>query len=418
MSPDKPMTRREALKTAALIGVAVSLDMKTLARPMTGSSEKPVQDQAREALLINSLAPKPPMGWNSWNYFAYNVTERDMREMADAIVNKGLRKIGYKYVCVDDCWESIKRDENGRLQSDPVTFPSGMKALADYVHSRGLKFGIYSSAGTMTCAKRAGSEGYEEVDAQTWADWGVDFLKYDACYGTKPFPVNVKIMAQALRKTGRRIVYSITGPVRRPTWSFPLGVNMVRVQSDTNDSWRAIRKAFELTDTYQYTRPNHWPDPDMLVVGMYGHGVVSFGKSGCTTAEYRTQFSLWSIMAAPLIMGADIRQIPEEGLEILKNTEVIAVDQDALGAGTRRVSSMDSDQLQVWKKDLAGGSIAVCLFNLKDTPAEVTATWTDLGLSGPRKVRDLWKRQEMGKQDRQYSATIEPHGVVMIKIAK
>ena len=375
----------------------------------------PSKDPAR---TINGLAKTPPMGWNSWNKFGCDINEQIVRAVADAMVSSGMKDAGYEYVVVDDCWHG-QRDANGFITADPEKFPSGMKALAEYIHSKGLKFGIYSDAGRMTCGKRPGSQGHEYQDALTYARWGVDYLKYDWCYtGTRNAEEAYALMADALRSTGRDIVLSICewGNNQPWLWAQKIG-NLWRTTGDIWDSfdrkdekyWWA-HNVLSIVDQneplWPYAGPGHWNDPDMLEVG----------NGGMTPTEYRSHFSLWAIMAAPLMAGNDIANMDETTREILTNKEVIAVDQDALGVQGRRVWR-EGDR-EVWVKPLSGGGRAVLLFNRGQAPADISFDWGQLGYPGKLKaaVRDLWAHRDLGRRAGTFSATVEPHGVVMLKV--
>lgn len=371
------------------------------------------------------IAPTPPMGWNSWNTFGANINEDLVRETADAFVATGLRDAGYEYVVMDDLWEADRRDARGRLTWDTAKFPSGIPALADYVHSKGLKFGIYSCAGSFTCGKKPGSFGYEEEDAQTFADWGVDFLKYDFCY--KPMGVSGRTlyqrMGQALRATGRPILFSMCEWALMKPWRWGAavaGAHMWRTTGDIEDSWESIEKlGFERQRNLErYAGPNHWNDPDMLVVGMHGKGNVARG--GCSDLEYRTHFSLWSLLAAPLMIGCDVRAMDEATRAILTAPEVIAVNQDPMGCQGRCIGQ-DGVHGEVWTKPLADGSVAVGVFSrevLGKGSRLLTVSWEALGLHDrrPAVVRDLWERRDLGTFQRGYTVEVEPHGCVMLRV--
>ena len=364
----------------------------------------------------NGLAKTPPMGWNSWNKFGCNVSEKLIKEMADAIVTSGMRDAGYVYLVIDDCWQ-IDRDPQGNILPDRERFPSGMKALADYAHAKGLKFGIYSDAGTLTCQKRPGSRGYEFQDARQYAAWGVDYLKYDWCStSTQNAPASYSIMRDALLKAGRPIVFSICewGTAKPWLWAKDVG-NLWRSTGDIQDCWDCKRDwggmgvvhILDLQDGLEsYAGPGHWNDPDMLEVG----------NGGMTTTEYRAHFSLWCLLSAPLMAGNDLRSMPAEIKEILTNREVIAVDQDPLGMQGRRVKR-EGDR-EVWAKQLANGGRAVVLFNRGPKPAQLSVSWTDIGypphLSAG--VRDLWAGKNLGKLSGAFSAEVPSHGVVMVTI--
>jgi alpha-galactosidase len=364
----------------------------------------------------NSLAKTPPMGWNSWNKFACNVSEKLIKEMADAMVTSGMRDAGYIYLVIDDCWQ-IDRDAQGNILPDPQRFPSGMKALAAYVHSKGLKFGLYSDAGTLTCQKRPGSRGYEFQDARQYAAWDVDYMKYDWCStGTQNAPASYSIMRDALAKAGRPIVFSICewGTSKPWLWAGNVG-NLWRTTGDIQDCWDCKRNwggmgvvhILDLQDGLEsYAGPGRWNDPDMLEVG----------NGGMTAIEYRSHFSLWCLLAAPLMAGNDLRSMSREVAEILTNREVIAIDQDPLGMQGRRVRG-NGDQ-EVWAKQLADGGRAVVLFNRGPAAAEVTVSWTDIGYPPhlTAKVRDLWSHKDLGNLSGNFSAEVPSHGVVMVTI--
>lgn len=366
--------------------------------------------------LDNGLARTPPMGWNSWNKFACDVNEQLIREMADAMVTSGMKDAGYVYLVIDDCWQ-IDRDAQGNILPDPHRFPSGMKALADYVHSRGLKFGLYSDAGTLTCQKRPGSRGYEFQDARQYAAWGVDYLKYDWCStGTQNAPASYSIMRDALLKAGRPIVFSICewGTSKPWLWAKDVG-NLWRTTGDIQDCWDCKRDwggmgvvhILDLQDGLEsYAGPGHWNDPDMLEVG----------NKGMTITEYRAHFSLWCILAAPLMAGNDLRNMTNEVKEILTNREVIAVDQDSLGMQGRRVKR-DGDR-EVWAKQLADGGRAVVLFNRGPKSQEISVSWTEIGYPQQvaAQVRDLWAHKDLGKLTGKFSAEVPSHGVVMVTV--
>ncbi|HYC94556.1 MAG TPA: glycoside hydrolase family 27 protein [Sphingomicrobium sp.] len=395
----------------ALAGQAVHAQGDPILEP-DPQTLRPSMDPARTP---NGLAKTPPMGWNSWNKFGCNVNERIVRNVADAMVASGMKDAGYEYVVIDDCWHG-KRDANGFITADPEKFPSGMKALADYIHSKGLKFGIYSDAGRMTCGKRPGSQGHEYQDALTYARWGVDYLKYDWCYtGGRNAEEAYALMADALRSTGRDIVLSICEWGNNQPWHWGQKIgNLWRTTGDITDKWKGkfnyswgILNIVDMNEPlWPYAGPGHWNDPDMLEVG----------NGGMSPTEYRSHFSLWAMMAAPLIAGNDIANMDAATREILTNKEVIAVDQDRLGVQGRRVWK-DGDR-EVWVKPLTGGGRAVLLFNRGEAPADIRFEWGQLGYPGKLKaaVRDLWAHRDLGQRAGTFSATVEPHGVVMLKV--
>jgi alpha-galactosidase len=383
------------------------------------SSERPTMPAPKISLSndfppvkYNGLAKTPPMGWNSWNKFNNRVDDAAVRGVADAIASNGMKDAGYLYVNIDDTWQG-KRDANGVLQSNEK-FPD-MKALADYVHSKGLKIGIYSSPGPKTCANYEGSFGHEEQDAKQWAAWGFDYLKYDWCsasqvYDVKSLPAVYAKMGEALAKSGRPIVYSLCqyGWQDVGEWGAKAGGNLWRTTGDISDRWQSMMHiGFELQPGREkYAAVGHWNDPDMLEIGN-GH---------MTDEEYRTHMSLWSILAAPLLAGNDLRDMKKEILDILTYREVVAIDQDPRGVQGMRVSK--NGDLEVWEKPLHDGSNAVGLFNLGASPATVVANFSDLKLTGSHAVRDLWAHADKGKVKDKFEATVPSHGVVLVKIAK
>jgi alpha-galactosidase len=364
------------------------------------------------------------MGWNSWNTFGGKIHEELIRETADTFVQTGLQDAGYEYIVIDDLWEADERVD-GRLTWDPEKFPNGIPALAEYVHSYGLKFGIYSCAGSHTCAGKPASYGYEEIDAETFADWGVDFLKYDFCYAPAGVsgPVLYQRMGQALRATGREILFNICEWGRHKPWEWgaKMGGQMWRTTGDIYDSWDSILEiGFQRQAGLEaYAGPGHWNDPDMLVVGMYGEGNAA--KGGCTTAEYRSHFSLWSLLAAPLIIGCDVRVMNQETRDILLNHEVIAVNQDAFGRQGYRVGAVNwgGEMAETWAKPLADGSIAVGLFNLGEREdRRVGVAWESVGLHDrrPCQVRDLWQGRDLGTFTGDFNTQIGSHDVALLKL--
>ncbi|MHC4676844.1 MAG: hypothetical protein ACYTBZ_30545, partial [Planctomycetota bacterium] len=356
--------------------------------------------------LENGLARTPPMGWNSWNRFGCNISESLIMEIADAMVTSGMKDAGYLYVNIDDCWHG-ERDADGYIQADPVRFPSGIAFLADYIHFRGLKLGIYSDAGTLTCQSRPGSRGYEQKDADQYAAWEVDYLKYDWCYTSGlNMQQSYTLMRDCLLNTYRPIVYSICSWQFPGPWVVDVG-NLWRTTGDIQDNWGSIVSIIDTNaNLYTYAGPGHWNDPDMLEVG----------NGGMTDTEYRAHFSMWCIMAAPLIAGNDLRNMSQSTIEILTAPEVIAVDQDPLGKQGRRVR--DYGASEVWVKELVNGNRAVALFNRSLQPANITVLFSDLGpeFSDKAGIRDLWSRQDLGVFTGSFTAEVPRHGVVLIKV--
>jgi len=366
--------------------------------------------------LDNGLARTPPMGWNSWNKFGCDVSESLIREMTDAAISSGMKDAGYQYIVIDDCWQ-VSRDDNGNIVPDAKRFPSGMKALADYIHSKGLKFGIYSDAGTGTCQNRPGGRGYEFQDARQYAAWGVDYLKYDWCnHGTQNSEASYALMRDALAKSGRPIVFSLCewGSTKPWLWAKDIG-NLWRATGDIQDKWDVYKKGeglgvmqiIDLNDGLaSYAGPGHWNDPDMLEVG----------NGGMPPTEYRAHFSLWALMAAPLMAGNDLRTMPAETHDILSNKEVIAVDQDPMGIQGQRVKKEGTSE--IWSKQMHDGSRAVILLNRGSSSADIALNWTDIGYPETlsASVRDLWAHADLGKKTGSYSASVPSHGVVMLLV--
>ena len=357
----------------------------------------------------NGLAAKPPMGWNSWYANHCQVNDALIRAQADAMAQNGMKALGYEYVNIDDCWQG-QRDAQGVIHGDK-NFPD-MKALADYIHSKGLKFGLYTSPGPLTCGRREGSFGHEELDAKTYAAWGVDFLKYDWCSGSKVYKPEemqaaYKKMGDALKSTGRPIVYSLCqyGLEKVWTWGPAVGASMWRTAGDLDYNYdRVSLIGFQQNGLEPFAGTGHWNDPDMLLVGL----------KKINDNENRTQMSLWCLLAAPLLVSPDLAKASPATLAILTNPEVIAVDQDAAGIQGHRVS--EEGPLEVWVKNLADGSKAVGLFNRGEGPNPVTVNFKDVGVKKSAAVRDLWAAKDLGTFKQSFSATVPRHGVVMVKI--
>ncbi|HUB79465.1 MAG TPA: glycoside hydrolase family 27 protein [Bryobacteraceae bacterium] len=367
-----------------------------------------------QPIAPNGLAKTPPMGWNSWNKFAGRVDDKSVREIADAMVTSGMRDAGYIYVNIDDTWEGA-RDKDGNITTNEK-FPD-MKALADYVHSKGLKIGIYSSPGRKTCAGYEGSYGHEQQDANTWAAWGFDYLKYDWCSATAVYrPDEMKSvyqkMAVALRNTGRPFIFSLCqyGELNVGAWGAAAGGNLWRTTGDISDNWRSMSSIGfdQQVGREVFAGPGHWNDPDMLEIG----------NGGMTTTEYRTHMSLWSMLAAPLLAGHDVRTMPDFTRDVLLNKEVIAIDQDAAGIqGTRvRKDGAEGQTLEVWKKPLAKG-VAVGLFNRSLENARMTVKWSEVGITSANPaVRDLWAHRDITGAPSEYTVMVPAHGVVLLRV--
>ena len=372
--------------------------------------------------VSKGLALTPPMGWNTWNKFGCNVSDELVRGMADAMVKSGMKDAGYQYIVIDDCWQ-VSRDANANIVPDLQRFPNGIKALADYVHSLGLKFGIYSDAGSKTCAGRPGGLGHEYQDAVMYASWGVDYLKYDWCNTTtQDARAAYANMRAALDASGRPIVLSICewGTAKPWLWGKEVGGNLWRTTGDIQDRWAGQKEwspgnccnngvtaiLDQEADLHSFAGPGHWNDPDMLEVG----------NGGMTTTEDRSHFSLWALLAAPLISGNDLRNMPQEIRDILTNKEVIAIDQDPLGRQGRRVWK-DGD-LEVWGKQLQDGDRALILLNRGSAEEEITVNWEQIGYPAHLSavVRDLWVHKDLGTFTGKFSAPVASHGVVMVTV--
>jgi alpha-galactosidase len=386
---------------------------------------KNAKDRNTRVLKIvagDTIALTPPLGWNSWNCFANAVDDAKIRVAADAMVRSGLIAHGWTYINIDDCWEG-KRDEEGFIQPNEK-FPD-MKALADYVHSKGLKIGIYSSPGPTTCAGFEASWQHEEKDAQRYAAWGFDYLKYDWCSYSdvqdkslpnrwrfmKPY----QVMQTALRGLNRDIVFSLCQYGMGDVWEWgaEVGGNCWRTTGDINDSWSSMSSiGFGQNGHEKYAKPGHWNDPDMLVVGKVGWGHLH--PTRLSANEQYTHVSLWCLLSAPLLIGADMSQLDPFTFNLLANDEVLAVDQDALGRQAARISQ--DGEAEVWAKDMADGSKAAGLFNRGEGERKVTVKWEELGLSGRPRVRDLWLQKDLGRFGGSFTATVPRHGVCLVRI--
>ena len=381
------------------------------------------------AQKFEGLALTPPMGWNTWNTFASHIQEKLIRETADAMAANGMRDAGYVYIVIDDTWSMKQRNANGDLVPDPEKFPSGMKALADYLHSKGFKFGIYSCAGNRTCGDYPGSWGHEIQDARLFASWGVDYLKYDWCnVGTANAQDAYKRMRDALYAAGRPVVFSLCEWGQNKPWEWASDVGELwRTTGDIYDSYDGLKgwehgwkKILDMQvdlvpgngpdGIAKYAGPGHWNDPDMLEVG----------KAGLTTAESRAHFSLWCMIAAPLIAGNDVRHMDAQTTAILTNHDVIAIDQDPLGKEGFRALSEPSRNIEVWAKELSNGEWAICALNTSSSTAELTINWdrfrwwflkgTDFSL------HDVWANKDVGTTEKPTTATVASHDVILLRL--
>jgi alpha-galactosidase len=376
------------------------------------------------------------MGWMSWNYLAEDITEKNIKEMADAMVSSGMAEAGYTLISIDEGWQG-GRDRRNNLISDPEKFPSGIKALADYVHSKGLKLIVYSDAAQLTCAGNTGSLGFEKQDAKTFAQWGADYLKYDYC-GAPEDSVTAKIryktMADALRNSGREIGLMICEwGVRSPWyWGASVGGQMWRMGGDIRDKWQDIRPnrkpktdpfgiLDEITNNaplYPYAGPGRWNDMDMLVVGLYGYdgpAAIYTDKKGCTDIEYQTQMSMWCMMASPLFASNDIRNMNEATKRILLNKEIIAINQDELGKQAE--PKIMNDSWYIFTKQLANGDLAVSILNLSPTAQKYELKFKEIGLSGKYEMRDVWEHKTNGKAE-SWQGTILSHETKVFRLKK
>ena len=357
----------------------------------------------------NGLVRTPPMGWNSWNFFHDKIDDAIVRQIADALVASGMRDAGYVYINIDDTWEG-SRDSSGRIQANKK-FPD-MKALADYVHSKGLKLGIYSSPGPKTCAGYEGSYGHEEQDAKTFAGWGIDYLKYDWCsafriYKDSEMRAVYQKMGDALLRSGRPMVYSLCQYGKEEVWKWGtlVGGNLWRTTDDISDKASSMFANAEAeVGLAAWAGPGHWNDPDMLEIG----------NGGMSADEYRSHMTFWSILAAPLIAGNDLRNMAPETREILTNAEVIAVDQDALGKQGTRLSKPGN--VEIWMRPLAGDARAVAILNPGAEDAKVNVSWVDFGISDVATVRDLWSHRDLPEAKANYSITIKSHSSSLIRL--
>ena len=368
------------------------------------------------------LTRTPPLGWNSWNTFGERISEDLIKETADAMISTGLYDAGYEYVVIDDCWSKRRRGPDGRIIPDPEKFPSGMKALADYIHSRGLKFGMYSDAGTKTCAGYPGSFEHEFIDAETFAEWGVDYLKYDFC--NKPYlqngPILYNRMSMALKSTGRDIVLSACnwGSDNVERWIRSHGAGLYRSTGDIWDNFGSIRSiARSQMDKIAYSGPGCYNDMDMLVCGMYSHGNVGGGEhGGCTDIEYRTHFALWCLYQSPLMIGADIRNLNEQTLSLLKNRELLSIDQDEEARPPIFFSGNAESNVVGMFKHLADNEYAFAFVNYSDRDAGLSCELFDVGLSSQAgygfELRDIFTGEVTGPYcDYFHVGRIAPHDI-------
>jgi len=416
---------------------------------LKAKNSKGIAERNLKIVVGETIALTPPMGWNSWNVFAAEVSADKVKRATDAMVNSGLMNHGWSFINIDDYWENNHnrkndptlqgdfRDAEGNVQ--PNARFKDMKGLADYIHSKGLKAGLYSSPGPLTCGQCAGSWQHEMQDAKTYADWGFDYLKYDWCsYGkiandssqnSVPhyfrksktgdstgaiYPY--ELMGKALVAQKRDIVFSLCQYGMADVWKWGATVNgnCWRTTGDIVDTWKSLSNiGFNQDKCASYSAPGHYNDPDMLIVGYVGWGKPH--PTRLTPDEQYTHISLWSLLSAPLLLGCDLEKLDAFTLNLISNDEVLDVDQDPLAIGAKRVSSKDS--LDVFVKPLEDGNIAVGLFNRSTKKATITANWQDLGIKGKRTVRDLWRQKDVALSNDKYEAEVAPHGVVLVKMS-
>lgn len=380
--------------------------------------------------MENKMAFRPPLGWNSWNTFTWDINEKLIRQVTDVFVEQGYKDAGYEYIVIDDCWSLKERDEQGNLVADPDKFPNGMKALADYIHGKGLKFGMYSCAGTHTCAGYPGSFEHEFQDAGQFAEWGVDYLKYDYCF--KPRNMDGEIlyrrMGLALRNCGRDILFSACnwGADEVHHWIRSSGAHMYRSTGDIQDNWDSIKNlALSQLDKAAYTGNFCHNDMDMLVVGIRGGSNNDFiGRvGGCTDTEYKTHFSLWCLMGSPLMIGYDVRRAEPEVRNILMNADLLAIDQDAEGRGCYVIwpepQWFQGKECFILVKVLTEGDLAIGFFNLSDSKREISLQLWDLGMtyaSGKKlSLFDCWEKKDLGVFKERAAFAIEAHDCLVVR---
>lgn len=343
----------------------------------------------------------PPMGWNSWNTYGEDINEQLIKETADAMVAEGLLDKGYEYLVIDDCWSLKERDENERLVADPVKFPNGMKAVADYVHSKGLKFGMYSCAGNLTCAGYPGSFEHEFIDAETFAEWGVDFLKYDYCYHSPIIPGQYlyRRMGLALENCGRDILFSACswGADETHEWIKTSSASMWRSTGDIVDEWASVKNLTKQQEKlHSYNGVGCFNDMDMLIVGMYGKGNV--GLSGCNDTQYKTHFSIWSLLGSPLMIGCDIRNMTDATKAILTNEEMIRINQDNACRQPVRLKGIVGEDMILYSRQLENGDIAIGCFNMSENKGIARLNLDELGLpfstGRTLKLKEVWTGEE------------------------
>ncbi len=365
------------------------------------------------------LSPVPPMGWNSWNTFYDQISEELICETADAMADKGLLSAGYEYLIIDDCWSMRERDQQGNLTADPEKFPHGMKYVADYVHAKGFKLGLYACCGVRTCAGYPGSFEHEFQDAAQFAEWGVDYLKYDNCHRPASIPSEIlcRRMGMALRNCGRDILFAVCqwGTENVREWIRSTGAQTFRSTVDIQDSWKSIEKIALSRIEHPCSAPGCFDDMDILVAGMYGRGMnPETSMGGCTEEEYRTHFALWATLGSPLMIGCDVRTMPEEILALLTNRDLLSIHQDPECGSCYKAAVYGNPDAFVLVKPLRGGDYALGFFNFSDVPANLTLNFWDLGLSAVSgrglRFHDCLSNQDPGIFTEQFSVKLPSHG--------
>lgn len=379
-----------------------------------------------------AIADTPPMGWISWNLFEGNINETLVKEIADAMVEEGLRDLGYQYIILDDLWQG-GRDADGKIFPDPDKFPSGMKALGEYIHSKGLKFGIYTDAAEWTCAGVTGSYGFEKEDAETYAEWGVDYIKCDYCNAPEDIWSAMERYGkfiEEVRRVNPETVFALCEWGQRSPWLWgkEIGANLWRTTWDLRDTWEhgkyssghnGIMEALDRqVGLEKYAGPGHWNDPDILMVGLNGKGnsASANGAAGCSVVEYEAHMGLWALLSAPLLMCCDVRALDDESKRILMNGEILAINQDPLGKQASRIGK--EGVCEIWAKELKDGSFAIGFLNRDDEKArEITLDLDELKMESAN-ARDLWQKKDLGLFRKQISITAEPHQCRVIRMVK
>ncbi|MES2621361.1 MAG: putative Ig domain-containing protein [Bacteroidota bacterium] len=401
-----------------------SYTVKVSAANAKGKAEEDLKIEIGDKLCLT-----PPMGWNSWNVFTNTLDEKLVMEIADAMVSTGMRDLGYQYINMDDYWHAESRDTNGRPVADPAKFPHGIKWLSDYVHSKGLKLGIYSDAGDKTCGKCFGSYGYDEIDAKIYAEWGIDLLKYDFCFvpwKKKEAIARYTKMGTALKTSGRSIVYSMCnwGLFKPWEWGESVGGNYWRTTPDIFDTWRGgipfmmstMRIIKRQNKILQYGKQGHWNDPDMLIVGNYGKGKAT-GRNGMfkgmTDTQYQSHMSLWAIMNAPLLASCDLRNMNDATKDILMNGELLAINQDEAGKAAELISRKGG--ISVYRKPLSDGAVAIAIFNSSNREQTYLLTTATFETADSVYLRDIWKHSDLGMLRDKLNLTLQPHEAVVLE---